>query len=661
MNSHKRFSLLLLSLILTPLYSLALPLESFAQRADRARIQRVNPSNRPGLGFRDGRGRNPLRGTPRVGSVLQVPNRSLSVSNNLSVSFGFLSRAERLLNPSSLLTVGSGSAYLFPCTASSSLVASFPVGNASNGQCLRGIRVTTTPSSRASTNSTNLTGWIESQNLHAANTFGKSLLTTDNQDLVSDVSTDEDPVEYYCNALARNGSGWRFSSSQNGWDVFSPNDPCARAIQQCEALPNSNGNCFVANTGFWSIIDPDVTATVNCGSTPPIIERLTGRELGERLNRLQSELNFQQVVLNQRAASSCGVSIVGSADVVVAPADAQPSLIRASSSETGISVKALDGDVFVTSAIREGRQYRLQEGFEYVYTQAAGGSTGSELIQPIENLQQEFQDPLVTDFLTTEWQTTNPGLVNPLLNEYRNIANGEVPPRSGEEREEDLLSKPGEQYSIVLPSEWKWIPEPENEDDLESVSDYEAFREAYDRLLSLLQPISNLQGSASSVQLTQAQPQVKQYYPNPSQTQITPTLEAIQEMIAYRINPETSSSGEYLSLTQSIPWSGTQDNFETLVGRVAANIRANRVILVEEPSILSLAVGEAAKFQIQAPRISSYTVYMFRVDGKVYFMSFFTGEPVEPEVVRSYIPEFEAIAQTLRIIQSNQTGQTPVF
>jgi hypothetical protein len=127
----------------------------------------------------------------------------------------------------------------------------------------------------------------------------------------------EQPVltSFYCSALQENGKGWgvNASSSYTG-DLFSINDPCRVAIQQCQKISTQGGgDCFVDDVGQREHTEQGLELSLLCNNRDRLaVKNKTGQEIEAELNRLASQASQEQ-------GSSCELTIKASDETVIKP------------------------------------------------------------------------------------------------------------------------------------------------------------------------------------------------------------------------------------------------------------------------------------------------------------------------------------------------------
>jgi len=390
------------------------------------------------------------------GSEFNAPNRSLLVpsAKGSFASFGFKVLNKPLLNPNNLVVAGSGAEYVFPCTArvswikSARIVVGFESGNRA-GQCVQGVKVTPKGERVASSNLINQSSFIATTGLTEESGI-KGLVKATEKAMSEDVSDEIDDVgvvTHYCNAVAESGSGSGFHYSQS-WDVFSPDDPCEKAIQQCLDESSSSDKklgCRIASVGSWSSKIPEekVIASVRFNTDPPILKSqiLKVSEIDDQINQWKKESK-------DSLKTNFLLDISNVEDSIYRPASDKPTLSEIVNAEGKVAIRAMDGDLFVRSAGTEG-DLRVKESFEYIYNLS---EPNQDKVQKIANYKEEFTKPPLSIYLEQDWKTDPP--VTEKIR-YHSEAPTRIPASAWKLQEHLSDLNPVKKISFAMPPSWK--------------------------------------------------------------------------------------------------------------------------------------------------------------------------------------------------------------
>ena len=193
------------------------------------------------------------------------------------------------------------------------------------------------------------------------------------------VETDKPQVRYYCSAMADlgmppgvRGRVWGVGISDNfDSNVFSQDDPCRQAIQNCEFTnrlkPGESGKppgftCSVVGEGEWTI-DESKSAIVSLKCSGRSIDQYSkpvkSSEVDKTIKRLTAKAR-------EEGEGSCSLNIHDADEVIVSPsplAGSQPSAVTAES----------DGQIVVSVTVG------------IVDVQSTNPKTGKEEITPLQN------------------------------------------------------------------------------------------------------------------------------------------------------------------------------------------------------------------------------------------------------------------------------------
>lgn len=207
---------------------------------------------------------------------------------------------------------------------------------------------------------------------------------------------------FYCSAQAQaeSDTAWGVAASQQPWDLFSPNDPCSRAIQECEGKLSS-GSCEVNYTGERALKENNLTVALQCGryqDDPRTLQTFryqqqVGDQPYEVKPILVSGTQLQGAVENLKDqalaenVSSCTLEVVGLGEVVVYPKGSEITIAQVNQeSDDRLVLTVLAGEVSTGSS-----QCLDNDGQTKYDTLRAGESVAYDLSQVLQRPSQQQQ------------------------------------------------------------------------------------------------------------------------------------------------------------------------------------------------------------------------------------------------------------------------------
>jgi len=142
---------------------------------------------------------------------------------------------------------------------------------------------------------------------------------------------DSRPVHYYCSAMAEfavadrlKGRAWSFDISDSLGDIFSQNDPCGKAIRQCERQ-RPGGRCIIDDEGEFIIGESDLVTSLTCAGTPfdSFIVKASENDksisyIKEMAKKMENKA-LGNKALNEKGLGSCSLNIHTVDEIVISP------------------------------------------------------------------------------------------------------------------------------------------------------------------------------------------------------------------------------------------------------------------------------------------------------------------------------------------------------
>ena len=169
---------------------------------------------------------------------------------------------------------------------------------------------------------------------------------------------------YYCSAVG--------SNSNMGFATTTSGDPCAEALQQCQA---GGAGCEAVTRGFWWSREEELKATLDCEDdrTPSAVG--SGSTIESDIQTLLQE--FPGVSCSVRVRKPQDFTIVPAPDDVVLAQGDSETLVQARETPTGLQVDVIEGAINVRSNAQS-EPTLVTPGYRYIHSLAGGEVTDSE-------------------------------------------------------------------------------------------------------------------------------------------------------------------------------------------------------------------------------------------------------------------------------------------
>lgn len=212
---------------------------------------------------------------------------------------------------------------------------------------------------------------------------------------------------FHCTALSDLGTRWGVYASrpgtddQVGWSLFSPNDPCARAIQDCERNPGLS--CSVVNAGEQPISGKEVMVSLQCLNQNFLPVQYAKIGVDTAIPTL-----LQQTVGDARSANahSCVLEVSDLNTVIVSPSrfDALGgALIKAKVEDGKIITTTVNGEATILSpeTVRRNpgpnKSERMPRNWEYLYDEEGNLPEDCNPIPPARSRKNDCYRIISTD------------------------------------------------------------------------------------------------------------------------------------------------------------------------------------------------------------------------------------------------------------------------
>ncbi|MBD6614814.1 hypothetical protein FNW02_02800 [Komarekiella sp. 'clone 1'] len=258
------------------------------------------------------------------------------------------------------------SVYTFPCKVSGSVYFGW---RKQGGSCSHGLWVVPVASQLHSSKVPSLA----SKNTHSA-TASKNLRQAQ---AVSNL------VKYYCSTVTTSKIDQWITSA----GLPSLETACQEASQKCEETTGSK--CLVASLGDWSVNDPNLAVSMQCGSNQSsVISARTRQGNGSLIDRLLLEITQMSQAVK---GINCAASIYHPNEVIVSPSNDELTLIQTNDNGGNVEINVLVGSVNIVSVGRTSG-FKVNKGFRY--------SLGENKPTPLD-CDRIFKSQPVQEFLNT--------------------------------------------------------------------------------------------------------------------------------------------------------------------------------------------------------------------------------------------------------------------
>lgn len=167
---------------------------------------------------------------------------------------------------------------------------------------------------------------------------------------------------FYCSTASQSTSAWGFHASNDSWNLLSPTDACAQAAAECQR--STNGTCQVVNLGERSVIDNNLTASLQCDGIAPGDPRFTVK--GLRGDDLIPQLEALKSKARASGSGACLLNVTAPDELNLSPAGGLLDSANVYEVGSNLVVIGLTGSVLVSSTqVPQG--VRVTAGDVYIY------------------------------------------------------------------------------------------------------------------------------------------------------------------------------------------------------------------------------------------------------------------------------------------------------